>query len=351
MGGKRHRAEDTSVKRPAKKHQGAQVGAINPKPTLQPTTQFLENPKGEELKREVQLYEQLTSEDSAERLQAGDAIVSGLLSGNGVPEAVLTRHLERRLFRGLASGRKAARLGFSMVLTEILGQVFGDETPLRERYANLTFEKLLDILVTKTKPQGDMSGQEERDHAFGLLFGLQCFVRAKMLFRIGGERWEKPLEMLLQLAEKKTWMREECGWIIVEALPQMEQKHAEDTVQKIYDAGLASTPEGVGLWLVARERFPGMNFPDKPWGEDGNPLEHMKALSRALRECADDTEVPRAKKTGHWNPKLHFVWHLLADILMDGISNGDTRVYSQFECFWKVAVDGEALVLRHCQTA
>jgi DNA polymerase phi len=351
MGGKRKlQAQDASIEPPAvKKHQATStlnMTMVTPQDVA--PTQFLETPQGQELKREVQLYEQLSSEDIAERIEAGDAVVSGLFGGDGVSEAVLQRHLERRLIRGLASGRKAARLGFSVVLTEILHQLFGEKMLSSKRYSGLTLEKVLEILIAKTKPLGDLSSQEERDHAFGLLFGLQSFVRAKMLFRNGEERWAKPLEMLLQLAVKKPWMREECGWIIVEALQQMEQTHAEDTVRKLYDVGLALTPEGVGVWLAARKQFPGMKFPDKPWGENGNPLEHIKTLSKALKEsrsAEDDAGIPRAKQAGHWNPKLHFVWHMVTDLFIDGTSKGDVKLYAQFESFWKVAVDGKILMI------
>jgi DNA polymerase phi len=354
MGGKRKlHVRDAPIEPPAaKKHQGTStlntVTVARPRSQDLPPTPFLEKPQGQELKREVQLYEQLSSDDITERIEAGDSVVSGLFGGDGVSEAVLQRHLERRLIRGLASGRKAARLGFSVVLTEILHQLFGEKMLSSKQYPGLTLEKVLEILIAKTKPLGDLSGQEERDHAFGLLFGLQSFVRAKILFRTGEERWAKPLEMLLQLAVKKPWMREECGWIIVEALQQMEQTHAEDTVRKLYDIGLALTPEGVGVWLAARKQFPGMNFPDKPWGENGNPLEHIKALSRVLKEsrsAEDDAEIPQAKQAGHWNPKLHFVWHMVTDLFIEGTSTGDTKLHAQFESFWKVAVDGKTLML------
>ena len=78
------------------------------------------------------------------------------------------RHLERRLFRGLASGRKAARLGYSVVITEILVQLFGETTEKKAKYAAVTLDRLLDILSAKTKPEGDLSGQEERDHYLGV---------------------------------------------------------------------------------------------------------------------------------------------------------------------------------------
>ncbi|KAJ3479446.1 hypothetical protein NLG97_g8319 [Lecanicillium saksenae] len=72
---------------------------------------FVEAPTGEERRREATLYDLLASEDENERITAADCIISSLIGEEKVPEVVLERHLERRLFRGLASGRNAARLG------------------------------------------------------------------------------------------------------------------------------------------------------------------------------------------------------------------------------------------------
>lgn len=353
MGNKRKRqAQDASSAAPAakkqakepktkdKKQKGAAakkaVAKTDPEPL--PILPFTDAPKGAELKHEVRLYDQLSSEDEAERLAAADAVVSGLLMGAGASETTMQRHLERRLFRGLASGRKGARLGFSVVLTEILGQICGEK---QSRYPGLEFDKVLEILRAKTKPEGDLSGQEEKDHALGLLFGLQCFVRAKILFSGDEKRWEVVFDTLLHLCGKKPWLREEVGWVVVEALGQMSQSQAEMTLQKLLEAGLAASPEGVGIWITARRLFPDMKFPVKAWGNSGNPLEHLKTLGKALKESSSPEVEGQAKPTGNWNPQLHFVWGLIMDQYVAGARAGDEGVAEEFEKFWKVAVDGK----------
>lgn len=346
MGSKRKRQAQDTAAAPAAKKQAKEstndakiVEAVaieaEPEAPLPPTEPFVEHPKGPELKREVGYYNQLSSEDANERLIAANAVITGLLSGEGVSEATLVRHLERRLFRGLASGRKGARLGYSIALAEILGQLFGDR---ESKYPELTFEKVLDILRLKTKPEGDLSGQEEKDHALGLLFGLQSFVRARILFVEDGARWKTVFDSLLHLCHKKSWMREEVGWVIVEALAQMNQAQAEETIEKLIEAKLAVTPEGVGIWLTARRLFPDMKFPSKPWGSSGNPLEHLKTVGKALKDSSsgDDNQ---AKATGNWNPNLHFVWNIVVENYIAGAKAGIEDVGSEFEKFWKVAVD------------
>jgi DNA polymerase phi len=304
------------------------------------TSPFQDHPKGILSKRETELYDMLSTEDSQTRLKAANAIVVGLLGGDGVFEPTLQRHLERNLFRGLASGRKAARLGRGVVLTEILRQLFGTDKLGEKKYPGLTLDVVLDILIAKTKPNGDLSGQEEKDHALGLLFGLQSFVRAKILGE-KGNNWDTILEKLMELAKKKPWIREECGWVIMEALAQMKQSQAEHTLQVLYDAGLANTPEGVGIFMTAKDRFPSLKVPSKPWGPTGNPLDRLQSLAKALKESSQDdgSKKQEAKLTGSWNPKLHFVW----DIVLVQFANAqrEERVAGpDFENFWKVAVDG-----------
>lgn len=312
---------------------------VKPVPSTQlDVSPFVNEPKGAELKREVQLYEILSSEDPSERINAATAIISGLLDGEGVEEGTLQRHLERRLFRGLASGRKGARLGYSVVITEILGQLYGAKFLAKEKYPGLTYEKVLGFLVAKTKPEGDLSGQEEKDHHFGLLFGLQSFVRAKIVAE-DDARWRDILGKLLELAKRKPWIREECGWVIVEALAQLNEDQAIYTLEQLVGTGLTLTPEGVGIWLTTRDKFPVAKLPTKPWGKSGNPLDNLQSLSKALKESSTNDESAvqsQMVKSGSWNPQLHFVWNLVLSQYAEGKAGN-----SDFEHFWKVAVDGE----------
>ncbi len=107
MGSKRKRAAQESSAAPpaAKKKQKTTSKTIERTNATPPdTAPFVDNPKGEAHKRESGLYELLSSEDPQERFSASISIVSGLLEGEGVQESTLQRHLERNLFRGLASG-------------------------------------------------------------------------------------------------------------------------------------------------------------------------------------------------------------------------------------------------------
>ena len=209
---------------------------------------------------------------------------------------------------------------------------------------NITFESVYEMLKKSMKMRGAdgaVTGQEERDHAFGLLFGLQSFVQANILFQHEG-RWESVLDDLLELADQKKVMREQCGWAIVTAFDQMNQTQAELTLEKVRKAGLATTPEGVGIWLAARKQFPDMRFPSKPWGRSGNPLEHLKTLAKALKENSTaNSKDTEAKPTGSWSPNLHFAWIAVLNQYIEAAGSRDKEdIFEGFKNFWKVAVDG-----------
>lgn len=335
---------------PSQKRSKKEAGAANGSTKVKSSkaldkSPFTEHPTGEERKRELVLYDSLGSEDVNERIEAADAILSGLLSQDGVPEPVLLRHLEKRLFRGLASGRNASRLGFSLVLTEILGQLFGEKDLASSKYTGLTFDKVLGILVEKTQPGGNVPGQEERDHYFGQLFGLECFVRAGILF-VDKSRWMSVLDILLGLSAKKSWLRSQCGYVVVQAVSQMKKKVAELTLQKLADEGFAKTPEGVGIWIAALDRFPDMKTPAQPW-RDPLAVTSLSTLPAALkdsgREASGDENGGKRPKQGNWTAQLHFVWDLILSrfVKLGEQSEGDAA--EQFKQFWNRVVDGSSV--------
>ncbi|KAL7946454.1 DNA polymerase phi domain-containing protein [Trichoderma barbatum] len=306
------------------------------KPSLEKAP-FTETPTIEERKREGLLYEHLGSEDDNDRIEAADCIISGLLGDEGVAEAVLQRHLDRRLFRGLASGRNASRIGFSLVITEILSQLFGDKTPsLAEKYDGLTFDKVLGFLLEKAQIVGNIPGQEERDIFFGQLFGIECFVKSRTLFS-EPSRWNTILEELLKLSNKKVWLKSQCGWVLVQALQQMNQAQAKATLEKLSNAGVAKTPEGVAVWLVALSQFPDLRV--KPWQ---HPLSRktLGDLTAILKESFNDSSKDpssnsRNNQQASWTAQLHFVWDL---ILNHYLKAGNSEV-EDFAQFWGRVVD------------
>ncbi|TFB04772.1 DNA polymerase V [Trichoderma ghanense] len=349
MGSKRKRGGKDAANAPPNSQKKAKNAASVPVPaaataaataTAKPTldkTPFVESPTLEDRKREGLLYELLGSEDENDRIEAADCIISGLLGGEGVAEPVLQRHLDRRLFRGLSSGRNASRIGFSLVITEILSQLFGDKAlSLAEKYSGLTFDVVLGFLLDKAKIVGNIPGQEERDIFLGQLFGLECFVKSRTLFS-DPSRWNTILEELLKLSNKKVWLKSQCGWVLVQALQQMDKAQAKATLERLSNAGVAKTAEGVAVWLVALSRFPDLQV--KPWQ---HPLSRktLGDLTAILKESFNDTSKDsssnsRNNQQATWTAQLHFVWDL---ILNHYLKTGETEV-EEFAHFWGRVVD------------
>ncbi|KAI0470356.1 DNA polymerase phi-domain-containing protein [Xylaria cf. heliscus] len=346
MGGKRKRGANKAgpvngqptQKRP--KTNEAVTNGAEPKPLDLDLDKspFADENTGENRKREAKIYELLGSLDNDERLAAADALVTGLLAGS---EPALKRHLEKRLFRGLASSRNASRLGFSLVLTEILRQLFATSELAKTKFPGLTFDKVLSVLVNATTTGGNVPGQEERDYYFGRLFGLQCFVEAKILFA-DSTRWPKALELLLEMAQKKVWIRSHCGWVIVECLPQMGREGAEAALQKFSDIGLGKTAEGVGIWLRARNCYPSIKIPSKPWVDPLSPAA-LPEVARVLKEnvandTGEDAAVPKLKQS-NWTAQLHFVWDLILATLLESNNMEKKNIKEQVKLFWTTVID------------
>lgn len=328
-----------------KKTSGTPAKPLTKKQLLSDKSPF---PEEQDRTIEGPLYEYLGSEDSDERLQAADVIISKLLDGGGVSESSLDRHLEKRLFRGLASSRKASRLGFSVVVTEILQQLWGEKNLCDDKYRGLTFSFVLNTLTEKTKPVGNIAGQEERDHYFGQLFGIECFLRAKVLFD-DVTRWHTILDLLLKLAKKKIWLKPQCAWMIAQAVAQMDQSVAEETLQKIDEAGWAKTPEAVALTVIFNERFPKIKLPSKSWRDylSSKYLGELPAILKDSGKQETNSEEPKESTQGqkqkqgqsNWTAQLHFVWDIILAhyVKLAAAKSGDAS--DQFKQFWSRVVD------------
>lgn len=302
-------------------------------------------PEQQDRNIEAPLYELLGSEDPNERLQAADVIISKLLDNDGVSESTLDRHLEKRLFRGLASSRKASRLGFSVVLTEILQQLWGEKDLCGDKYRGLTFDFVLNTLTEKTKPVGNIAGQEEKDHYFGQLFGVECFVRAKILFD-DVTRWNTILDLLIKLAKKKIWLKPQCAWIILQTVPQMDQQIAEETLRKLDEAGWAKTPDAVAITVVLTEKFPKIKLPSKSW-RDFLSSKYLGELPAVLKDSGkqenkqetNGNEPAQKQKQASWTATLHFVWDIILAHYVKLASTDPKSASDQFKQFWSRVVD------------
>lgn len=160
---------------------------------------------------------------------------------------------------------------------------------------------------------------------------------------------------MFDLAKKKPWIREECGWIVYRCIHDIssqkaDAKLAETALEILCSNDLARTPEGVAIWLAAKDRFPGISFPSKVWKHD-DPLDSKERnqLAKAMKESSSaDSESEGekgAKASGVWNSKLHFAWDAALLSLNNAAkerskSKGSSSRLS-FADFWTEVVDSE----------
>jgi DNA polymerase phi len=105
----------------------------------------------------VEIYDDLANEKDEIRLKAAQALVSQF-TPDKKPTLDLIQKALQRLFRGICSSRKAARIGFSIALTEVLAQVFAST----EKPAELAISDVLGILESQSNAAGSETGQVGR---------------------------------------------------------------------------------------------------------------------------------------------------------------------------------------------
>jgi len=103
------------------------------------------------------LYEDLAAESDDVRITAAKQLIVRF-SPESAPAAGEIKVALDRLITGLCSQRKAARVGFSLTLTEMLRQLFGQDTSAVEG-ANLDVGSIIKMVEEKTKVEGNVPGR------------------------------------------------------------------------------------------------------------------------------------------------------------------------------------------------
>lgn len=130
----------------------------------------------------VEIYEDLANQNEEIRLKAAHAFLTKFSPDNRQSSDRLAEAV-RRLLRGLCSGRKAARLGFSIALTELLSQRWGE--PSVSGADELRLSDLIDVLIKQTETSGKVSGQVR----YGVFSTNESFPIHKSLGRKRSPFW------------------------------------------------------------------------------------------------------------------------------------------------------------------
>lgn len=300
-----------------------------------------------------EIYEDLANENEGTRLKAASRLVSRY-SPERSPSAADLQKVLQRLIRGLSSSRKAARFGFSIALTELLAQHLnrqsnkatdddGQRGDALDR--GITLDKVIDILEQTTQVNSQMSGQEERDHHWGKVFGAEAIIKSGAPFGVTDDHekdspWRRLLGFIFQAANEKMWLREHCGWVCCEAVklvPPNGFMFADAIIQALEQHGLGKTAESVAAWLTIHKCFPEKQLEGSGWGPAG-PLHnrHRRVLVQVLAESSpsDDQSAQAKLQKGSRSSKPHFAWNVVIDALLLAHN------VVQFRKDWSTLVDG-----------
>lgn len=300
----------------------------------------------------VQVYEALADEDESIRLKAALTLVSSIFV-LGVTSEEQTKSILKRLFRGICSGRKAARLGFSVALTELLSELSrsSDATPT----PTVSASSVLEILEIQTIPEGGTSRQDERDHYFGKVFGAEAILKSGILFRNPRPaQWKHLLTLICKVALKKPWLRQACGRALFNCIVSNESKLVPeafviDAISAFSTHKLIRSPEGVALWIAATRAFPEAQFEKSIWKHDdplaSKDINSLAAILKDARTQPDGSEESfEAQGSAGWSANLHFAWDVVLGELYQPTADGEQKQHqnarrASFDLFWQIVVD------------
>ena len=280
-------------------------------------------------------YYRLASEVPRERIEAATALLSEL-------QAALARdewdYALDRLVKGLTSTRQSAKIGFLMALIEVVATLVRDG----EMDAQLYLAKLTALTAVKAS----MKGKEERAVLFGRLFGLQALMNSGVVAEAPVAASKEVVRLLVELATLKPWLREPAMFLLYTFLHKASDEVGTWALQRVSDAGLSFTPEGLSIYLAVPHRGP-------DWKGDPLAKGNLALLAKVLKEAEvvqeDDAAKPKQKSS--WNPRVHYVWDLLiAEMTKEGeepprkrkkhaAKRDEASSRIGLSEFWKVVVD------------
>lgn len=281
----------------------------------------------------AKIFDDLADEVQTVRIKAASDLLKLLSIKSGDQDRQLEQ-AQTRLIRGLCSGRKAARLGFSIALSEVYRLKFNAGA---EAGPDLLKESR--NVVKLTLPEGNISGQERRDYLLGQRYGFQALLQSDVANdrNLAPTQWRTFLQLIIDLANQKPWLRRECGNMLHEYLIspsglKLENSRVQSILDVITSKRNTRTPEAVGLWLTVQERFPQVVLPKGTWHHN-DPLSSKErpVLAKIMLETITDEDSAK-QKSGSRQSTPSFAWSIVLSRLYERHNGKD------FAKFWTSAI-------------
>ena len=254
----------------------------------------------------LQYFWDLASVETLKRLDASQSLVNHLKK-----DAKETDYTLKRLVRGLASSRDAARQGFSVALTSVIHDI-----------ESISVETVLQLIKDNTQLVGSMKPMEQREMMFARLFGYMSIYRSGRIKTHGSVI----AKALYEMSKWKKWFRELCIESVLLVLPTIP---VETFKTELYPSIMGDlqqfemskwNPEQIALST-------GIQFylESKEYDYDMTSAETLTCIADTL------------KSSSQVYPRLHFVWsHLLRNVLATGS-------FATLKSFWTILVQGTLL--------
>lgn len=238
-----------------------------------------------------------------------------------------------RLIKGVCSGAKAARPGFSIALVEVLRLGFAA--------SEWGLVDVVDRIISTTNPDNKASGEEKRDYLIGRRFAFQSLLQSGVLASASDENAKHLFDAIADLASQKEWLRGECGAMLYEFLKSKEGSQVKnETIRHLINSwiekGLLKSPEGVVLWSTVKKTFSEVKLPKGQWHHN-DPLssQERSTLSKILQknavEAGDEASGAKKKQSGARQIRPGFAWEVILACLYKEGNN-------KFSQFWDECV-------------
>lgn len=283
----------------------------------------------------AKIYNDLADDVQAVRIKAAGEVIRNL----SVKSDHQIERIEKaitRLIKGLCSGRKAARLGFSIALSEVL------RLALELKDSGFTLGKITTKIPECTTVHPTAGGQERRDYLLGRRFAYQAVLQSGVgsSATVSAQEWKDFIAAVMALMCEKQWLRRECGAMLYEYLIGVGKALPAERLQTLVDAlhenPLWKTPEGVAIWITLAKSSTKVKLPKGVW-QHNDPLSanERTVMSKVVQEIPIDDEQQGGKAgSGSRQTAPSFAWPVILAELYGG-----QRSAKDFTQFWTQVVE------------
>ncbi|GMH53044.1 hypothetical protein TrST_g11045 [Triparma strigata] len=181
----------------------------------------------------------LSSPDAKVRAKSSHQLITSLFPGGTEADV---KYAYNRLFKGLNSGRAAARQGYAGALSMLLQKLKELKDSTDSQWSPSLSEIFTTLKTSTSPPTPTKKGAESRDYIFGTLFGLLSIARSAILQSATTSEVKPFVELALQLYAVKKWLRETAVHAVAELLGSVGEEVKKELVETVVGKFVEESP-------------------------------------------------------------------------------------------------------------